>query len=118
MIKNNKEERKLGMKWFDLIVEVKEVKGFCPVYTKGDKITIREGYRVDLKESNALCTHSLCSMIPWIVSISGGTEPEKLGLAKKGCSAAYVQCLDPGEPYTDGGTVIFEIKRLKPPHQP
>jgi len=100
------------MKWFDLIVEVKEVKGSCPVYRKGDKIVIREGYRVDLKESDALCTHSLCSMIPWIVSLSGGTEPEKLGLAKKECQAAYVQCLDPGEPYTDGGTVIFEIKRL------
>jgi len=25
---------------------------------------------------------------------------------------AYIQCVDPGEPYTEGGTVIFKVKRI------
>jgi len=28
-----------------------------------------------------------------------------------GYTVGYVQCLDPGEPYTAGGTVVFEIRR-------
>jgi len=36
---------------------------------------------------------------------------KNLGLSKEE-GVAYMQCVDPGEPYTDGGTVIFrcEIK--------
>jgi len=26
---------------------------------------------------------------------------------------AYVQCVDSGEPYTDGGTVIFKCRRIE-----
>jgi len=36
-------------------------------------------------------------------------DPGKLGLTKPGKSDAYIQCLDPGEPYTSGGTVTFKI---------
>jgi hypothetical protein len=25
---------------------------------------------------------------------------------------AYMQCVDPGEPYTKGGTVIFECRKI------
>ena len=39
-----------------------------------------------------------------------GVDPVKIGLAKEG-SKAYVQCVDPGKPYTDGGTVVFEIEQ-------
>jgi hypothetical protein len=34
-------------------------------------------------------------------------------LAREEGETGYMQCLDPGKPYTDGGTVIFEIKREK-----
>ncbi len=26
---------------------------------------------------------------------------------------AYMQCVDPGSPYTDGGTVIFQCCKIK-----
>jgi hypothetical protein len=37
--------------------------------------------------------------------------PLKLGLTREDDQDhAYFQCLDPGKPYTDGGTVIFKVK--------
>ena len=36
-------------------------------------------------------------------------NPVKFRLTKEG-NKAYVQCVDPGKPYTDGGTVVFEIE--------
>jgi hypothetical protein len=36
-----------------------------------------------------------------------------LGLTKpEDKDHAYIQCVDPGEPYTHGGTVIFKIRRV------
>jgi hypothetical protein len=40
-----------------------------------------------------------------------GVSFKELGLAKEEGDVGYVQCLDPGPPYTPGGTVIFEIRR-------
>lgn len=109
----------------NLIIEVKEIRGNCPVYKVGDKIVINQGYRLDLKksktENSVICTHSLSSFLPYLTALSSQINPQDLGLSK--CcrkpavaggkdkkSFGYVQCLDPGEPYTPGGTVIFEIK--------
>jgi hypothetical protein len=51
-------------------------------------------------------------MLSMIVPLSHGISFKKLGLAKEEeDEKGYVQCLDPGKPYTDGGTVLFEIKR-------
>lgn len=91
-----------------LIVKVVKVKGNCPVYKKGDKIVIEEGYILNLEETDALCLHSLASLMPYYIPLSKGVAPKTLGLAKKG-RKAYLQCLDPCE-YTGGGTVIFEIE--------
>jgi len=33
-----------------------------------------------------------------------------LGIRRKD-KTSYVQCPDPGEPYTCGGTVVFELRR-------
>jgi hypothetical protein len=39
--------------------------------------------------------------------------PSKLGLTREGNEDhAYLQCVDPGEPYTDGGTVIFRCRKI------
>ncbi|MEM2971128.1 MAG: hypothetical protein QW270_01710 [Candidatus Bathyarchaeia archaeon] len=49
-----------------------------------------------------------------IVPLSHGISFKELGLAKSEKEErGYIQCLDPGEPYTDGGTVLFEIEREK-----
>ncbi|MDL1957722.1 MAG: TIGR04076 family protein [Candidatus Desulfofervidus auxilii] len=92
-----------------LIIKVKEIIGKCPVYKVGDKIVIEDGYKINLKETSAICMHSLAAIMPYYVALNKGVNPVELGLAKEG-NKAYVQCLDPCK-YTGGGTVIFEIER-------
>jgi len=92
-----------------LIITVKEIKGNCLVYQVGDKIVLDEGYRLNLKETDNMCMHSLASIMPYYVALYRGIDPRDLGLSRDG-KKAHVQCLDPCE-YTGGGTVIFEIER-------
>lgn len=92
-----------------LIIEVEEIKGRCPVHKRGDRIVI-EGAKVVLEESDAVCIHALASLLHYAVALREGVDPVKLGLSKDE-KYAYIQCLDPGEPYTDGGTVIFRVWR-------
>ena len=89
-----------------LEVRVVEVRGKCPVFKLGDRIVI-EGPEIKLDETDAVCTHAFASLLPYIVALRKGIKPSELGLGWG--DKAYVQCLDPGPPYTDGGTVIFEI---------
>ncbi|ASI99363.1 TIGR04076 family protein [Thermococcus celer] len=89
-----------------LEITVKEIRGKCPVYKLGDRIVI-EGPEVKLDETDAICTHAFASLLPYIVALRKGIKPRELGLGRG--EKAYLQCLDPGEPYTDGGTVIFEV---------
>ncbi|WP_052696199.1 TIGR04076 family protein [Palaeococcus ferrophilus] len=89
-----------------VVIRVVEVRGRCPVFKKGDRIVV-EGPRVNLRETDALCTHAFASFLPHLVALRKGIKARELGLGRG--EKAYVQCLDPGAPYTDGGTVIFEI---------
>ena len=89
-----------------LEIRVVEIRGNCPVFKRGDMIVI-EGPRVKLDETDAICTHAFASLLPYIVALRKGIKPSELGLGRG--EKAYVQCLDPGPHYTDGGTVIFEI---------
>jgi uncharacterized repeat protein (TIGR04076 family) len=89
----------------DLLVQVVEIKGRCPVYREGDAFRIVGGFK--LITERPLCLHSLASLLAYHVALSRGVSPVELGLAKEG-QAAYVQCLDPCE-RTGGGTVVFEI---------
>ena len=89
----------------DLRIEVKEVKGHCPVFKVGDVFHIVDGYK--LRADRLICMHALTSLMPYYVALSHGISPQALGLGDGG--RAYVQCLDPCE-YTNGGTVVFEIK--------
>ncbi len=97
----------------DLCITVKEIKGKCPVHKLGDKIMIK-GPEIDLKQTDSICTHALASLLHYIVALRSGADPIELGLSKEK-DKAYVQCVDPGEPYTEGGTVIFEIKKFYAP---
>ncbi len=90
----------------DIKVDVREVKGTCPVYEEGDSFVIVEGFK--LKTEKTLCMHSFASILPYYITLSRGTEPDELGLGRG--EDAYLQCLDPCE-YTGGGTVVFEISR-------
>jgi len=89
-----------------LIIEVVEIRGKCPVYKVGDKIVI-DGPEIVLEKTDAICIHALAPLLHYVVALREGVNPKKLGLSKEK-EAAYIQCVDPGEPYTEGGTVTFK----------
>ena len=95
-----------------LIARVIAIEGKCPVYRLGDKIVIEDGFRLKLEETDAVCMHSLASLMPYYVALSKGVSPGELGLSAEG-GKAYVQCLDPAR-YTGGGTVTFEVEITEP----
>jgi len=70
--------------------------------------------RVLLDKTNALCVHALSTLLHYVVTLEEGADPVKLGLTKPGDREhAYMQCVDPWEPYTEGGTVIFRCRRIE-----
>jgi len=93
-----------------LVVTVKEIRGKCPVHNVGDKIIV-ETPEIVTQKTDTLCVHALGSMFSILIPLARGVSFKDLGLAHKDENVGYVQCLDPGEPYTPGGTVIFEIRR-------
>jgi uncharacterized repeat protein (TIGR04076 family) len=54
----------------ELVIKVVDVKGTCPVYKLGDKITLKEGYILDPAASDRVCMHSLASILPYYVTES------------------------------------------------
>jgi uncharacterized repeat protein (TIGR04076 family) len=97
-------------KLYRLIIRANEIRGNCPVFEVGDKIVV-ESPHIILNETDALCVHALGSMLSMITALSHGINLKELGLAHENGNVGYVQCLDPGHPYTPGGTVTFEIRR-------
>ena len=97
-----------------LVIKVVEIHGSCPVYKLGDKIVLDEGYKVNLKETDGICMHSLTSILPYYNLLTAGVDMGQFGLLKKGdsSSAPRVRCLDPVE-YTGGGSVVFEMTRVE-----
>lgn len=93
-----------------LQVKVCQIKGYCPVYKVGDKMTI-DGAKILLDKTDAICVHALSTLLHYVVVLDEGADPVKLGLSKDK-EHAYMQCVDPGKPYTEGGTVIFDCYRI------
>ncbi|MCS7095916.1 MAG: TIGR04076 family protein [Candidatus Bathyarchaeota archaeon] len=96
---------------YRLIITVEDIRGRCPVFKAGDRITI-EPPRIILDQTDNICIHALGCILSMIVPLSRGVNFKDLGLAKEG-ENGFFQCLDPGEPYTHGGTVLFRIRRRK-----
>ena len=95
-----------------LEIRVREIRGLCPVYKVGDKILIDDP-SILLDETDTLCIHALPILLHYATILEHDWCPVKLGLTTpEDQEHAYLQCLDPGEPYTEGGTVIFECRRL------
>ena len=95
-----------------LSIKVVEIKGKCPVYEIGNRVTLKQGYILDPGESDMVCMHSLASIFPYYVALSRGVQAKELGLSRGDSKEAYVQCLDPCE-ITGGGTVRLEISRVE-----
>jgi hypothetical protein len=51
-------------------------------------------------------------MLTLLAPFLKGISARALGIGK-GDNTGYVQCPDPGAPYTCGGTVVFELRREK-----
>jgi len=93
-----------------LTLTVKEIRGKCPVHKLGDRIVV-DSPEIVTAETDALCIHALGSMLSMLVPLARGVSFKELGLSVKEGNVGYIQCLDPGPPYTLGGTVVFEVKR-------
>ena len=71
-----------------------------------------DGARIRLDQTDAIYVHALSTMLHYIVALDEGADPVKLGLSKNR-GHAYIKCVDLGEPYTSGGTVIFVCRRIE-----
>ena len=69
--------------------------------------------KILLDKTDALCTHALSTLLHYVTILEHDWCPVKMGLtSSKDPETAYMQCVDPGEPYTEGGTVIFAARRI------
>jgi uncharacterized repeat protein (TIGR04076 family) len=95
-----------------LEIVVDEIKGSCPVYKLGDRIVI-DGPEIVLEKSDALCTHALSTILHYTTILDHQWVALELGLTREDDKEhAYMQCVDPGQPYTEGGTVIFRCRQI------
>lgn len=95
-----------------LEIVVNKIIGKCPVYKVGDRIVIDDP-EILLDKTDALCTHALSTLLHYVLILEHDWCPVKLGLTTPDDPEnAYMQCVDPGEPYTKGGTVIFKCRRI------
>jgi len=86
---------------------VREVRGRCAAgFQVGDKI-IFEGANISLEKSSRVCAYALANIMPVVFAVRLGIDFKKLGINNR-----LWQCVDPGPPHTEGGTVLFEIKAI------
>ena len=90
---------------------VKEVRGMCALgYKPGDCFEVERFYIKDA--GKGVCLHALAATLTLLAPLLKGVPATTLGIGKEE-NTGYVQCPDPGKPYTCGGTVVFELKREK-----
>jgi len=95
---------------YKIRLTVKEVRGSCALgYKVGDEIIV-ERYYIPEWQKCKICLHALTSMAPLLMLFAKGISAKELGIGNMD-DTGYVQCPDPGKPYTEGGTVIFELNR-------
>ncbi len=97
---------------YEVEVEVVEIRGRCAVgYKVGDKFRIK-GFYIEPQEQNTrICIHALTAMMSLLSPFIHGVSAKLLGIGHLD-DEGYLQCPDPGKPYTCGATVVFKIKRL------
>lgn len=91
-------------------VAVKEVRGHCALgYKPGEEFFV-EGYYIPPNQGCSVCLHALSSILTLLTPFLRGVSARELGIGAEE-DVGYVQCPDPGKPYTSGGTVVFELRR-------
>lgn len=92
----------------DVVITAKEVRGHCAAGLKqGDKVVLR-GATISLAESDKVCSFAFANIYPAVFAARLGKDLKELGL-----SSRTVQCIDPGPPYSEGGTVLFEVEIIE-----
>ncbi len=97
---------------YEVVVEVVEVRGKCAAgYRPGDNFKIK-GFYIDSSDvgKTKICIHAFTAMMSLLSPFIHGVSARLLGIGDKD-DEGYLQCPDPGKPFTCGGTVIFKIKR-------
>ncbi|HDN01622.1 MAG TPA: TIGR04076 family protein [Candidatus Bathyarchaeota archaeon] len=97
---------------YQVEVIVEKVRGKCPLYRPGDSFTV-EGYFIKPGRT-PVCIHAFSAMLTLLSAFSHGSSAVDLGIGSNE-DVGYLQCPDPGPPYTHGGTVTFRLVR-KPKH--
>lgn len=93
-------------------IKVGEIRGKCPVYKIRDKIVVDDP-KILLDKTGALCTHALSTLLHYVTILEHDWRPMKLGLTTlEDPDHAYMEFVDPGQPYTEGGTVNFKCRRI------
>ena len=78
-----------------LEIKVHEIRGNCPIYKVGDRITIDDP-KVVLDKTDALRTHALSTLLHYVTILEHDWCPVKLGLTTgEDTGHAYMQCVDP-----------------------
>jgi len=94
---------------YRVIIEVKEVRGLCPLYKPRDQIILKDFY-INSNHSKDVCIHLLSAASTLLSAFIHGSSAIRLGIGSRK-DVGYLQCPDPGPPYTKGGTVVFELRR-------
>lgn len=95
---------------YRVIATVKEIRGKCPLYNIGDEIVF-ESFYVKSRRSRDVCMHAFSGMSTIVSALLHVISAKDLEIGSKP-DVGYIQCPDRGPPYTKGGTVMFELKRL------
>ncbi|MBA7485647.1 hypothetical protein ES707_21196 [subsurface metagenome] len=70
--------------------------------------------RILLDKADALCIHALSTLLHYVTILEYDWCPVELGLTTPTDPLhVYMQGVDPGKPYTGGGMVIFECRRVQ-----
>jgi|Deesub1362A_J573_1020465.scaffolds.fasta_scaffold09212_2 uncharacterized repeat protein (TIGR04076 family) len=92
----------------DVVIIAREVKGTCSAGIKlGDKIIV-EGPNISLEKSDPECSYTFANLMPVVFAVRPGADFDNIGFEGR-----LWQCEDPGPPYTEGGTVLFEVIPLE-----
>ncbi len=94
---------------FRIKVVVEKVDGYCALgYKVGDSFVIERYYI--LPGNVKICIHAFSAMLTLLSAFIHGVDADKLGIGKDK-DVGFLQCPDPGKPYTCGGTVLFKLIR-------
>jgi uncharacterized repeat protein (TIGR04076 family) len=98
------------VKQYRVHIDIEKLEGVCPLYKPGQTVAILNKWYFESLSKSHLCSHALAAMLTALAPFSRGVSARELGFGKED-DLAYIQCPDPGEPYTCGGTVTFRLKR-------